>query len=99
MYIHVAREVKDEAIGLALMTANRYVSDVEASIICKQIALHQLVHGRIGSNTLIEEDDRHISDHVWGFSTNLATKFIIGRNRQRRANSINAIVTVVALPR
>ena len=28
MYIHVAREVKDEAIGLARMTVNQYVSDV-----------------------------------------------------------------------
>ena len=92
MYIHVAREVKDEAIGLASMTANQYVSDVKASIICKQIARHQLARGRIGSSTLIAENDRHLSDHVWGLSNGTATEVMLGRDHQRRPISVIAIV-------
>ena len=74
MYIHVAREVKDEAISLARMTTHPYVSNMEASIICKQIAQHQLAHAIIGGSTLIEAEDRHVSDHVRGLPNDTAVE-------------------------
>ena len=93
MYIYVARKVKGKAIGLARKTANQYVSEVQAPIICKQTSQHQLAHGRISSSTLIEEDNRHLSDNVRGLSDDTAVKVMLGQDRQRQTNSINAIVT------
>ena len=49
MYIHMAREVKDEAINLTRMTANQYVSDLE-SIMYKQLAQCHLARDRSGSS-------------------------------------------------